>query len=276
MIDLLKHTSGVSKSQSGCTNKEGEFDKTNLPQVDCKAFFSNTTQDSLPCDPVNGCKRSYNNSNFSALRKIIEFVINANEGAGTVESSQDIVRETRQLWANSVNLGALTCEYSPYVYYFGPCNGAGPCYGLNGKSWLQYQSSPLWDEGCGAGGWSASARDMIEFLFAVRYRRIFSGANNVWLSDLLLSSELEDSTGDPGSTALSWGVPWTAQNTGVKNLGKDGDASRSGAGLHTYISRLPDNCDAVLFVNTTPGDAEILLKGAYKYGKGFTNTLPNY
>jgi CubicO group peptidase (beta-lactamase class C family) len=60
VIDLLKHTSGVSNSQSGCTKKEGEFDETNLPQVDCNAFFSNTTQDSLPCDPVNGCKRSYN------------------------------------------------------------------------------------------------------------------------------------------------------------------------------------------------------------------------
>jgi len=277
VIDLLKHTSGVTKAKAGCSAKDGEFEDITPPQVDCKNFFS-AIQDSLPCDPVNGCKWSYNNSNVSALRKIIEYVINAEKGAGTVESSQDIVRETRLLWADNdkVRLGAMTCQYGPYVYYYGPCEGAGDCYGLNGKSWLQYQPSPLWDEGCSAGGWSASSREMIEFLFAIRYRHIFSSANNAWLSDLLLSAELKDSTDEPGSTALAWGVPWTAEQGGEKNLGKDGLVSSHGVGLSTYITRLPNNCDAVILVNTGPGNAESLLKGAYNYGKGITNILPNY
>jgi CubicO group peptidase (beta-lactamase class C family) len=277
VIDLLKHTSGVTKANAGCSAKDGEFEDITPPQVDCKNFFS-AIQDSLPCDPVNGCKRSYNNSNVNALRKIIEYVINAEKGAGTVESSQDIVRETRLLWTDNakVRLGAMTCQYGPYVYYYGPCEGAGDCYGLNGKSWLQYQPSPLWDESCSAGGWSASSREMIEFLFAIRYRHIFSSANNDWLSDLLLSAELKDSTDEPGSTALAWGIPWTAEEGGEKNLGKDGLVSSHGVGLSTYITRLPNNCDAVILVNTRPGNAESLLKGAYNYGKGITNALPNY
>jgi hypothetical protein len=145
-----------------------------------------------------------------------------------------------------------------------------------GKAWLQYQPSPLWDEGCGAGGWSASSREMIEFLFAIRYRHIFSPANNDWLSDLLLSAELKDSSGETGSTALAWGVPWTAETDGEKNLGKDGLVSSHGVGLSTYLTRLPNNCDGVIFVNTRPGDAEPLLKGAYQYGKGIADDPPEY
>ncbi|MBI1761914.1 MAG: beta-lactamase family protein [Acidobacteria bacterium] len=275
VIELLKHTSGMTKANSGCTTKTGEFDDITPPQVDCRNFFS-ATPDSLPCDPLNGCKWSYNNANFSALRKIIEFVINADKGAGTVQSSQDIVKETKSLWADSIRLSGLTCKYNPYAHYFGPCNGNGPCYGFNGKAWFQKDPpSPLWDEGCGAGGWSASSREMVEFLFAIRYRRIFSAANNAWLSDLLLSTDLADSSGNPGTAGLSWGAPWAAQSGGEKSLGKDGDVSNS-AGLHNYLTRLPDNCDAVLLVNTSPGDAENLLRGAYKYGKGYTHTLPNY
>ena len=261
---LLTHTSGVTKSQSECDKKNGDFDPNNLPQVDCKPFFQ-AAQDSAPCEMKNGqkvCARSYNNSNFAALRKIIEFKTGA-------KSSQDIVAKTRELWADSIDLGGLTCQYSATSYYFGRCKGLDDCLSFNGQLWQQGQSFPLWDEGCGAGGWNASSRALIEFLSAIRYRRFLNSS----MTNQLLDATLEDS--NENSTALAWDRPWSAD--GQTNLGKGGDSPGDSFETHTYITRLPNNCDAVILVNTDVSDNPAsLLINAYQYSIGEDAAPPNY
>lgn len=262
--NLLMHTSGVTKGQSGCSAKEGEFDPNDLPQVNCKPFFQ-ATQDSGPCELKNGkmvCARSYNNANFSALRKIIEFKTGA-------KSSQEIVAKTRELWADSIDLSGLTCQYGASVYYFGQCKGLDDCFAFNGQSWQQGQSSPLWDEGCGAGGWNASSRQLVEFLSAIRYRKFLNSS----MTNQLLDTTLEDS--NDGATALAWSPPWSAG--GEKNLGKGGDSPGNDFETHTYMTRLPNNCDAVILVNTDVSDNPLsLLTGAYKYATGENSNPPIY
>ncbi|MGE0130902.1 MAG: serine hydrolase domain-containing protein [Blastocatellales bacterium] len=257
---LLTHTSGVTKNE--CETKDGNFDPNNLPQVDCKPFFQ-TAQDSAPCELKNGqmvCARSYNNSNFAALRKIIEFKTGA-------QSSQDIVAKTRELWADSVDLGGLTCQYSPTTYYFGRCKGLDDCLAFNGQLWQQGQSFPLWDEGCGAGGWNASSRQLIEFLGAIRYRKFLNSASTNQLLDITLKDSNE------GGTALGWDAPYSLYHE--TQLGKGGDSPGDTYETHTWMTRMPGNCDAVILVNTDisglPGS---LLGDAYRHAVSVNDEKP--
>src|SRR4029453_18752207 len=53
---------------------------------------------------------------------------------------------------------------------------------------------------------------------------------------------------NPGSTALSWETPWVSSlDPSTENLGKNGALSRK---MRTYVTRLPEEVDAVLLTNT--------------------------
>src|SRR5262249_2767992 len=142
---------------------------------------------------------------------------------------------TYKLWAKDADLNEMTCAVNPNTYYYGPCDGGGGCFNFNGKSWRRGQDSDSYSPYCSSGGWHASSRELIEFLGAIRYNKVIKDPT---LVDTLLSATLADVSGTPGSTALSWEPPWSAD--GESLLGKGGDISWSdGFGVHAYITRLP-------------------------------------
>lgn len=255
--NLLAHTSGVSSD--GCQ-------PTDDYKMDCKGFFATAPDLNCTNDGTN-CARNYNNSNFSAARVVIEHATGA-------RTSEGIEQQTHELWATNVGLKGMTCRFPDDVDYFGPCNGASGCLEFAGRSWLRGHADTQWSQYCGSGGWSASSRDAIEFLTAIRYRKVLSKE----LSDLLLDTESQDVSGAAGSTALSWEPPWDAMpGDGVdRQLGKNGAWGNSW-GFRAYITRLPNNCDAVILVNTALDQhPESLLKGAYQYAAGLKTTPPLY
>lgn len=253
VLNLLTHASGMTKNNKQCVTDEGNL------TLDCREFF-NATPDSDPgCGiDANGkfnCDYSYNNSNTRAARKVIEFLTSAPNAK--VDDAKDIVAQTLKLWADSVDLDEMTCKVAPNSYYYGPCDGAGDCFNYAGKSWRREYVEPEWLALCSSGHWYASSREMIEFLAAIRYRK----ALNQKLTDLLLSTGLKDIDGD--ATAVGWGPPWDAD--GEKNLGKGGYFPSNGTAARSFITRLPNNCDAVIQLNTETGvSPDTLLKEAYK------------
>ena len=245
VINLLTHTSGLDEKKGGTCSKEDEN------KMDCTNFFSTAPQ--LLCGPDEKCERNYNNYNTNAARIVIE----AKTGA---ETSGDIVAKTHELWANSINLGGIRCAPDEGVSYFGKCNGAPDCFSFNGQLWQQMETDGTMSESCSAGGWHATSREMIEFLAAIRYKKILSSDN---LNSLLTSTTMEEYLGSSGSMALGWEPPWPAD--GVENLGKNGGWSENGIGFKAYITRLPNNCDAVVLVNTAAGvGVTELVKNSYK------------
>ena len=231
VINLLTHTSGLDEKQGGTCSKEPGN------KMDCTNFFSTTPQ--LPCDgPGEECNRNYNNYNTNAARIVIE----SKTGA---ESSEEIVAKTRELWAYTINLGGINCVPDAGVSYFGKCNGAPDCFSFNGQLWRQMETDGTASESCSAGGWNATAYEMIEFLAGIRYKKLLVSPH---LNELLTSTTMSDLSGSEGSTALGWEKPWSAN--GVPSLGKNGGWSQNGIGFKAYITRLPNNCDAVVLVNT--------------------------
>ncbi|HEX5735521.1 MAG TPA: serine hydrolase [Blastocatellia bacterium] len=247
LISLLTHTTGLDDEQGG------ECEKLDGDKMDCINFFSTTPQ--LNCGgPGENCERNYNNYNTNAAR----IVIQSKTGA---ETAEQIVAQTHELWADSVNLSDITCSSDNNINYFARCDGAPNCYSFNGQSWRQGKPDATALKSCSAGGWYATARDMVEFLAAIRYKKILSSQ---YLNNLLTSTTMSEFSGSPGSTALGWARPWDAE--GVKNLGKNGSIDFSGVGVRTYITRLPNNCDAVLLVNSAvEPHPDGLLIDAYKY-----------
>ncbi len=232
VVNLLTHTSGVSGDK--CTANTGNL------TVDCKDFF-NAQTDSVPaCGFVGGkynCNYSYNNSNFVAARKVIENVTGA-------QDSKDIDDQTHKLWADSVDLDAITCKVSPSAFYYGPCNGAADCFDYAGKSWRRYWPAGdySWSEYCSSGGWNASSQELIHFLGAIRYRN----ALDKEFTNTLLSTDLVDVDND--GTAIGWDPPWSAGGETI--LGKGGFLPSHGTAARAYITRLPNNCDAVVQLNS--------------------------
>jgi len=232
VLNLLTHTTGVSGNL--CTADTGNL------TVDCKNFFNAERDSNPPCGlDASGkynCNYSYNNSNFVAARKVIEYITGAKD-------SMEIDNQTHKLWADSVDLG-ITCKVSPSAFYYGPCNGAADCFNYAGKSWRRYWPAGdySWSEFCSSGGWYASSSELMQFLTAIRYRN----ALNKDFTNLLLRTDIKDI--DNNGTAVGWDPPWFAN--GQKNLGKGGSLPMNGTAARAYITRLPNNCDAVVQVNS--------------------------
>jgi hypothetical protein len=256
--NLLTHTTGITEDL--CTVDDSAL------TVDCKGFFNapHYSAEDFHCElDANGnwnCTRSYNNSNIVAVRKVIEKV--ASTPNFPVKTSKDIVTKTRDLWARDADLDGMTCAVNPNAYYFGACNGAAECFLVGNTSWRQNRpwDQSKWSSYCSSGGWYASSRELIEFLGAIRYKKAIE---NTALTNTLLSTSLVDANGKP--TALSWEPPWFSDGENV--LGKSGDLTWSGVGVHAYISRLPNNCDAVIQMNSdSAASLPGLLQHAYKNG----------
>ncbi len=182
--NLLTHTTGVSES------KARDCFPINDYMMDCKDFFA--AEPNVAYDLMNKIgKWNYNNDNFSAARQVIEHVTN-------IKTTEQLKNKTYELWAGSLGIEGLTPAFNKKIFYFGSCNGAAECYEHEGRYYLRGQSPDAWSKYGGSGGWSASARDMIEFLGALRYQKFLSKP----LNDQLLNTELADISGDPGSSAL--------------------------------------------------------------------------
>jgi CubicO group peptidase (beta-lactamase class C family) len=257
VINLLTHTSGLNDKKGGVCNKlDGD-------KMDCADFFATAPQ--LECDGAGrNCERNYNNYNTNAARVVIESLTGA-------ETAGQIVNKTRELWADSVGLSGLTCEINPNLRFFAPCNGAADCFDYNGQSWRQSDYEQAWSSSCSAGGWWASSRELLELMTAIRYRKILSSSK---LNDLLVSTTMKDVSGNKGSTALGWEKPWDAGDEMV--LGKNGSTTNEdGFGPRAYITRLPNNCDAVIVTNTPTSDhPQGLLTDAYLYAAGVNGAPP--
>jgi CubicO group peptidase (beta-lactamase class C family) len=256
--NLLMHTTGISAEAMGDCDNEGEY------KQNCKNFF--TVEPDLDYDAENKVgERSYNNANFSAARQVIEYVTGTN-------TTEGLKNKTDELWAASVGLTNMTPAFDKDIFYFGPCNEAPDCYQYGGRNWRRGQSELEWSEYGGSGGWSASARDMVEFLGALRYRKFLSAT----MTNELLDTTLADISGTAGSTALGWDSPWSPGGSEPKQLAKNG-AWGDSWGFRAYITRLPNNCDAVIIVNTAVSQHPAsLLRDAYKYATGLSNTPPVY
>ena len=234
--NLLTHTSGVSSNSCTLDASTGK--------VNCAPFFAKTQDPNCNPNAPGGfnCNRSYNGSNYRALRKVIEFVTNT-------ETSSQITDKTHDLWANDIGLGEITCRRNPHAFYYGPCNGAQDCYYFNNKDWQREQQTDVdqdnWLPACSSRHWYASSRELMAFLGAVRYRQILK---NSAFTEFLLSTDLYDVGGVPGSTAVSWEAPVPV--SGGNMLGKAGNLPLPNSAARAYIARLPYNCDVVVQLNT--------------------------
>lgn len=258
--DLLMMTTGMCEStKRGCSPPQTSPCKSLLPVLayNCAPFYSSKQTVGFA---AGGYKRSYNNSNTVAAREVIEHVTK-------VTTSPGIVDKTFSLWANKIGFEAaeMSCLHHPNVNYYAPCAGAAGCVSFNGQKWQQSKLIVGWSSNCSAGGWAASSRHMLEFLHAIRYRRILSGSQQ----ELLLNTGL---TSGGAATAFGWDSPWSWGPT--KNLGKggaNGDSPNSpdgdsDAAFNNYITRLPDHAEAVLLINTAGLSARTVLINAYKEG----------
>ena len=260
IADLLKHTTGMQAEDDVADQCKEVAGTDNDPQTTCADYFS--AEQTVACSPA-GCKRVYNNANIGAVREVIEFMT-------STSTTQEIVAKTRELWADGVNLGGLTCEHPADVKYFARCTG-GDCYDYNDKSWSQVDLEG-WSGSCAAGGWRASSREMIEFLLALRYQKILPAEFNAEF----LRTDLVDAYG--GRTAIGWDTPWDAKpgNGADYQLGKNGKNPKGEAAMVAYITRLPNQTDAVLLVNTDVPGVDGLVQDTYLYSKGLQTSPPNY
>lgn len=244
--NLLTHTTGMKVG--GCESNPDDL------KMDCGNFFAAQQSDSLFNKPTGDYKWNYNNSNIGAARKVIEYA------TGTT-TSEEIVNKTYDLWARDADFNPteLSCQHDPEVYYFAPCHGAENCYDYKDQTWQQSHLIEDWSSTCSAGGWAASSRHMLEFLHAIRYKRILGETSE---QKLLTDTEM---TSGGAPTALSWEPPWSFGS--AKYLGKNGanGDDDTDAAFHTYITRLPDNADAVLLVNTAGVDPAGILISAYAF-----------
>jgi hypothetical protein len=252
--NLLTHTTGMK--EGGCDKNKDDL------TMDCGNFFAAKQSEDLFNEATNDYEYYYNNSNFGAARKVIEHVTG-------VTTSPEIVSKTYELWAeaafdmleaNAIEFNGITCYHEPDVYYFASCHGAENCYDFQDQPWQQSHLIEGWSTSCSAGTWAGSSRNMLEFLNAIRYSRILGDSPE---QKMLTDTEMT-SGGEP--TALSWEQPWIFGSD--KYLGKNGAKGDddSEAAFHTYITRLPDNADAVLLVNTAGVDPSNLLLSAYVFG----------
>lgn len=235
VMNLLTHTSGMKETQGAICDKLADY------KMDCKNFFA--AEPILNCDPTGKeCPRSYNDYNTNAVRILIE----SQTGA---ETAAELVIKTRSLWSDSVNLSGITCLIHKDNHLFAPCNGEGGCFSYNDQLWKQNEFTNDWSSSCSAGGWWASSRELLEFLTAIRYRKVLTSES---LNTSLVSTTLEDISGNPGSTALGWNKP--EEVCDGMALGKSGGTTDSqGFGPRAYIVRLPNDLDAVIVMNTISG-----------------------
>jgi beta-lactamase family protein len=256
VINLLTHTTGVMKAKG--VNNNCSSSGVNST-VNCQNFFNTPPNLTCTTDAQGNvhCPRSYNGANLQAARKIIEAQIDT---GNPIITSEDITQKTHKLWADSIGLETLTCRMNANAYYYGPCVKGSKCYTFEGQDYLRKQqvnvNADNWLSLCSSSNWYASSREMMAFLNAIRYRLIIKDPA---FTDLLLNTELADSSGAPGSTALAWEPP--VEVNGEKVLGKAGtliftNANRDRlAAARAYITRMPDNCDVVVQLNTQFDDA---------------------
>jgi CubicO group peptidase (beta-lactamase class C family) len=252
--DLLLMTTGMCESTSrGCSPPQTGKCKSLLPVLsyDCSGFYG---AKQTVAQAGGSFKRSYNNSNTVTAREVIEH-------ATRVTTSPGIVDKTYSHWAKRLDFdpAEMSCLHHPNVNYFAACNSQSGCFSFNGKKWQQSKLIEGWSSNCSAGGWAVSSRHMLEFLAAIRYERILTGAQQ----DLLVNTAL---TSGGTATAFGWDAPWTYGSQ--KYLGKGGanGDDDSDAAFSTYITRLPNNSDAVLLINTAGVRASTVLLDSYVKG----------
>lgn len=270
VADLLRHTTGVNENGSNeCTRQDGY-------RMECNAFYSSDTN--VDCKGA-GCARSYNNSNTVAVRKMIEHLTNTS-------TSAQIVAETHDLWARRAKLdfddgsaaenNSFSCRVATQTNYYGRCqNGASECFARNGVWWHQsprFEPGQVWSINCSAGAWQVSSRQMIEFLIGIRYHKFL----NESMTDRLVLTEDFDAYGN--RTAIGWEPAWDAGDT--RQLGKNGYDPTGPVATRAYITRLPENAEAVLLINTASPGVDALLQAAYRRAKvdnaSDREPLPNY
>jgi hypothetical protein len=258
VVDFLRHTTGVDEDgDNKCTPGEGY-------RMNCNLFYA--AEPNVLCR-AQGCARAYNNSNTVGVRKMIEAVTG-------VSTSPELVEETYKLWARRANLdfddgstpesNAFGCRIPKQTLYYGRCsNGSASCFLRNGLYWHEAERytdpAQLWAINCSAGSWHASSRQMIEFLTGIRYGKFLGETSTA----RFVSTEERDGYGD--ATAIGWEPPWDAGDT--LQLGKNGYDSTGVVATRAYITRLPDNTDAVLLINTATPGVDGVVKVAYRRAK---------
>lgn len=256
--DALSHTTGMSAQ--ACTKDQEEL------TIDCRDFYAAQQSENLDGGAL-GWKRDYNNDNTQTARRMIE------RYSGT-ETSPDLDAWVRARWMTKLGItqNSMSCLHTPEAHYFAQCHEAPDCIDYNNEPWQQSLIIDGWSSTCGAGGWSASSRGLIELLHAIRYAKILpvTSVEHTTLLDTSLSS-------GGRATALGWESPWIAN--GEATLGKNGSVpdSDSDATFSAYITRLPGEVDAVLLLNTAGVSATKEAQLAYNYAKDpIGSPMPEY
>ena len=262
ILDLLTHTSALDPSKRPTSaNVSVKGLKTLAKERRLEMCDATTPTSGSP----SGCARDYQNANVGLLRLVLEgiwdtAIVDSHCDELPQGQQDECIRDDgdahrlafqeriQELWLEDIGVGGMDCVPDPDIKY----------YKLDDFGSIQ-EIERNDKQSCSAGGWRGSSRDLLKILSAAKRGEILSQQ----MTDLLFDTTLADRSQEPGSTALGWGKPWSSPLApGVANLGKDGVA----AGVTAYVTTLPgqDNY-AVLLLNTRKaGDAETLLKNAYK------------
>lgn len=233
VLELLTQTSGLVSA--GGSEYDLEAARSVLAQprqmYNCFDFAAS----GWPAPPSR-CLRDYNNWNFSLLRYVIEGAILLEVTDDPVENAALYNQFVREYWIESIDPNddqPAACLAAPPMSYYKVADGA------LAENVVESEEDP--PKVCGAGGWRASAEDMIDILGGIRSGLALSPA--MTCLNLLLDVTLADASLTPGTTGLGFEPPWG----GSLNLGKDGGIPDK---MRTYMTRLPENVDAVLLTNT--------------------------
>ena len=260
VLELLTHTSGLNHSPgrpvTELVGRDG-LKSLSFPRraQDCHDINNGTAP-----SEQSACVRIYQNQNSGLLRSVIEGISASDPDFGRI----DVLTYEESSDARFLN----TQRYESFIKDLwlddvvqGPTCGAVPestgwqWKDLNedGQKELVNPRQHSFNTNCAAGGWKMSSRQLLSIMAAIRNGDILSAEMN----DLLLNTELQAPN---GRTALSWEKPWSARYfSDQQNLGKSGGTGRTKA----YITRLPNNVDAVLIMNAPVASPSSLVQNAY-------------
>ncbi len=271
ILELLTHTASLAfgrRAVSAEVAKGSGLGNFELPRRIQQCF---DPADTGSPNPPEVCLRTYENSHIGTLRLVTEGVLGTDVAAeqqleddGTDIETLSVdelslahenayVSALRDLWMTDAGIDAMKCNSGdlddPGAYdtdYF-DVNAEGEFV----KGDLGYEGLAK-GYSCGAGGWRATSAEMLQFLETLRDDLEDSplfDEDDADLLGLLLDTTLSDASG-PGGTALSWEPAWNSPTAQGDFLGKGGDIPGE---VHTYVTRLLGDTDAVLFINSDYG-----------------------
>lgn len=243
-LDLMAQATGWKRESDG--SEPFACDPVgDLLTVDCTPFFSTEPPLAEDCKGTGDqlhCLYNYHNSHFGALRQVVEH-------HADISTTKEIDTLTRDLWLGKLfEKEGPTCRRSETSKYINVCSPLihDQCISFGEQSYTQNSSTHYskdgWSKSCGAGGWNASSKDLVEILEMLGAEKVLDTDN----TELLYRTDLKDA-GNNG-VAIGWGPPYSARNGGDMVLGKGGVS-----GASSYVTNLEAWGQAALIINTVKG-----------------------